>query len=131
MKYRRHWEPGVSSAEFAMVMPLFLAMVFFVFGIAVAGFNLLWTAAVIPVEAREAGIGHGSLGLMAALSLSSEAGSPSIGTSPSCQRALLARLEASPSFSVPLFPAVNIHLHGGSVTRYWQFWAGPPTDGCE
>jgi hypothetical protein len=128
---RRHLEKGVSSAEFAIVLPVFLGMVFFVFGIAVAGFNVLWTAAVIPVEAREAGIGGGSLGLMDALSLSAEAGSPGVGTSPACQRALLARLDASPSFTVPLFPTVNIRLRGGSVTRNWRFWAGPPADGCE
>jgi hypothetical protein len=127
---RCHWEKGVSSMEFAMVLPVFLGMVFFVFGIALGGFNALWTAAVVPVEAREAGVGRGSLGLMDTLSLSAEAGSPSVGTSPTCERALLARLEASPPLSVPLLPEVNIHLRGGSVTRNWQFWAGPPDDGC-
>ena len=128
---RRCWEKGVSSAEFAIVLPVFLSMVFFVFGIALGGFNVLWTATVIPVEAREAGVGRGFLGLMGTLSLSAQAGSPSIGTSPTCQRALLAQLEAAPSLSVPLLPAVNIHLRGGSVTRNWQFWAGPPVDGCD
>jgi len=128
---RHHWEKGVSSAEFAIVLPVFLGMVFFVFGIALGSFNVLWTATVIPVEAREAGVGRGFLGLMGTLSLSAQAGSPSIGTSPTCQRALLAQLEAAPSLSVPLLPAVNIHLRGGSVTRNWQFWAGPPTDGCD
>ncbi len=128
---RRHCEKGVSSAEFAIVLPVFLGMVFFVFGISLGGFNVLWTATVVPVEAREAGVGRGSLGLMGTLSLSGQAGSPSIGTSPTCQRALLAQLEAAPSLSVPLLPAVNIHLRGGSVTRNWRFWGGPPTDGCD
>ena len=128
---RRCWEKGVSSAEFAIVLPVFVGMVFFVFGIALGGSNVLWTAGVIPVEARAAGVGRGSPGLMDVMPLSAEAGSPSIGASPVCQRALLARLEASPSLSVPLFPTVNIRLHGGSVTRNWRFWAGPPADGCE
>ena len=128
---RCHWEKGVSSIEFAMVLPTFLGMVFFVFGIALGGFNVLWTAAVVPVEAREAGGGRGSLGLMDTLSLSAEAGSPSVGTSPTCERALLARLDAAPSLAVPLLPEVNIHLRGGAVTRNWQFWAGPPDDGCD
>ncbi len=125
------WHKGVSSAEFALLLPLFLTMVFFVFGIALAGINVLWTATVVPVEARGAGIGSGTHNLTSAFLLSAEAGGPGIGASPTCQRALLARLNATPTLRVPMLPGVNIHLRAGSEARRWKFWPGPPSDDCQ
>ena len=124
------WHKGVSSAEFALVLPLFLTMVFFIFGIALAGINVLWTATVVPVEARNAGVGTGTRDLTSVFSLSAETGGPGIGASPTCQRAVLARLDAAPSMHVPMLPGVNIRLRAGSEARRWQFWADPPTDDC-
>ena len=125
------WQKGVSSAEFALGLPLFLTVVFFVFGVALAGINVLWTATVVPVEARGAGIGTGTHDLTSAFSLSAEAGSPGIGASPTCQRAVLARLDAAPTLRVPMLPGVNIHLRAGSEARRWKFWPSPPSDDCQ
>ena len=127
---QRDHQAGVSSAEFALVLPLFLTMVFFVFGIALAGINVLWAATIVPADARNAGLGTGTHGLTSVFSLSAEAGAPGIGVSPTCQRALLAQLNAAPQLKVPMLPGVAIRLRGGSEARRWQFWSGPPSDDC-
>ncbi len=126
----RDHQAGVSSAEFALVLPLFLTMVFFIFGIALAGINVLWTATGVPADARSAGLGAGTHDLTSVYSLGAEAGAPGLGVSPTCRRAILARLDATPLLRVPILPGVNIRLRAGSEVRRWQLWLGPPSDTC-
>ncbi len=128
-----HSERGVSSVEFAIVLPLFMLTFFAVLGLAVWAYSALFAAAGVPVEARASGIHTASPQVLGALRTTSAAAS-SLQVSqgaPGCARAVYARLNASPAISIPMLGEVAIRLRAGSQTRNWQFWPGKPTDGCE
>lgn len=124
-------ERGVSSVEFAVVLPLFMMLFFFVLGLTIMAFSLLFAATGVPIELRAAAIDQSSPNLLAALETTTPAaGSISIGAAPGCERAMYAHLEADFPFEVPMLEAVRLYLKGGSVMRHWQFWPGPAADGC-
>ena len=123
-------EKGISSVEFAVVMPLLMLLFFVVFALSIHGFSVLTVATGVPLEARASGAGGGSLALLSAFKTTAAAGGPAIGGAPNCQRALYAQLDAAPLFQFPMLPEAPMRLHAGSVARNWQFYAGPPDDGC-
>ena len=125
-------EHGASAVEFAIVLPLFMALFFMVLGLSVMAFSILFAGTGVPVEARAAATGTGSLDLLAAMRTTSPAaGTISVDAAPGCERAIYARLSTELPFSIPMLPEVGLRLRGGSVTRNWRFWPGPPTDGCD
>lgn len=129
--YRRSREQGVAGVEFAVVLPLFLMLVFFVLGVSVMGFSALFAATGVPVEARALGAHQGAPNVLGGLeTTAAAAGQVSRGAAPGCSRAVYARLSAEAPFQALLLPEVVYRLRGGSVTRDWQFWAGPAADGC-
>lgn len=123
-------EKGISSVEFAIVMPLLMLLFFVVLALSIHGFSILKVAAGVPLEARASGTGSSSPSLLSAFETTAAAGGPAIGTAPGCQRALYAHLDAAPVFQFPMLPEAPLRMHAGSMTRIWQFYAGPPEDGC-
>lgn len=132
-------QAGSTSAEFALVLPVFLMAVMAVLGLAVYYFSLHLTATAVPLAARSAGVHHSpATGRDVAgriMRVSELAGSASgalhLGRWPECERAMIARLRSGPRLAVPLLPAIRVPLSAASVARDWEFWAGPPRDGCE
>jgi hypothetical protein len=130
---QRSGERGVSSVEFAVVLPLFMMLFFVVLGLTVMMFSTLFAATGVPVEVRAAATHVGSPQILSALDTTAPgAGDLTIGTAPGCERAVYGQLSSDLPFLVPMLDAmrVGLRLHGGSVMRNWQFWAGPPDDGC-
>lgn len=126
------FERGASSVEFAIVLPLFMTLFFTVLGLSVMAFSILFAGTGVPVEARAAATGAGSLDILAALETTGPAaGALSVRAAPGCERAIYARLSTELPLSIPMLPEVGLRLRGGSVMRNWQFWPGPPTDGCD
>jgi hypothetical protein len=124
-------ERGVAGVEFALVLPLFLMLVFFVLTVAVMGFSALFTATGVPIEARAFAVREGSPNMLAQLdTTASAAGQISRSQAAFCERAVQARLFTRSPFSVPMLPEVEYRLRGGSITREWRFWPGPANDGC-
>jgi len=124
-------ERGVAGVEFALVLPLFLMLVFFVLAVAVMGFSALFTATGVPIEARAFAVREGSPNMLAQLdTTASAAGQISRSQAAFCERAVQARLFTRSPFSVPMLPEVEYRLRGGSITREWRFWPGPANDGC-
>lgn len=125
-------ERGVSSVEFAIVLPLFMTLFFTVLGLSVMAFSILFAGTGVPVEARSAATGAGPIEILAALQTTAPAtGAISVGAAPGCERAIYARLSTELPLNIPMLPEVGLRLRGGSVMRNWRFWPGPPTDGCD
>ncbi len=128
---RESGERGVSSVEFAVVLPLFMLLFFAVLALAIMAFSALFAATGVPAELRAASTDSGPLNLLARLDTTAPAaGALNIGVAPGCERALYAKLETDVPFKVPMLPEVDLHLRAGSVMRHWRFWPGPPSDGC-
>lgn len=130
---RKSGERGVSSVEFAAVLPLFMMLFFVVLGLTVMMFSTLFAATGVPVEVRAAAAHLGSPQILSALDTTAPgAGDLTVGTAPGCERAVYGQLSSDLPFRVPMLDAmrVGLRLHGGSVMREWKFWAGPPDDGC-
>ncbi len=132
--------PGVASAEFALVLPLFMLLIMAVLGLALYYFSLALTAAGVPLGARQAGVqnsaGAGAAVVQRVLGAAGPsgavAGGAAVGLGASgCQRAVTVRLNGATGLKVPLLDALSVRLRAGSQTRYWRFWAGEPEDGCE
>lgn len=120
-------EKGISSVEFAVVMPLLMLVLFVVMVLSIHGFSVLAVATGVPLEARASGSG---IELLSVFETTAAAGAPVIGGAPICQRAVLAQLDSAPIFQFPMLPEAPMRMHAGSVARNWQFYAGPPQDGC-
>lgn len=121
---------GSADIELAIVMPLMLAVVAFQIVFAVAGWETLATAAGVPLVARSAGAEQGNTAAaIAFLPGPAQAVSVQRGAS-GCMRAVQAQLNHSVAMRVPLIDALTVPLRGGSYTRLWKFWAGPPADVC-
>ena len=132
--------PGVASAEFALILPLFMLLIMAVLGLALYYFSLALTAAGVPLGARQAGVlnsaGAGAAVVHRVLGpagpSNAVAGGAAVGLgAPGCQRAVSARLNGATAIKEPLLDGLLVRLRAGSQTRYWRFWAGEPDDGCE
>jgi hypothetical protein len=127
----RSAECGVAGVEFAVVLPLFLLLVFFLLAVAVMAFSALFAATGVPVEARAFGLQAASPGTLTGLKTTAgAAGQVRRASAPFCERAVQARLYTHAPLAVPLLPEVEYRLRGGSISRDWRFWPGPADDGC-
>jgi hypothetical protein len=121
-------ERGDGGLESAIVTPLFLTMAMMAAAIAVGGWERLIAAGVTPLVARAASVAGGQLSQYQSL----VPGGPAdvmLGA-PDCARNARSHLYRGNTVDMPLVPDLTVHLRGGSETRWWKFWAGPPTDGC-
>jgi hypothetical protein len=133
-------ERGASGPEAAAVLPVFFMIFAAIMGLSIAGFTRLMVAARTPLAARDTGamgvsagyailertagitqLGRQSLG-EAGTSLGSEAG---------CHRSAEANVSVVGALQMPFLPRLSVPLRGGSMTRWWQFWAGPTNDVCD
>ncbi len=121
---------GEASLEAAMAMPLMMTVLAFVIVFAMAGWEMLISATGVPLVARSAGAEHGNAAAATAF-LPSPARDLSVQRgAPGCLRAVEAQLNDSDAMRVPLINSLLAPLRGGSYTRLWKFWAGPPEDHC-
>ncbi len=133
--WERGWQAfrksrGEASLEAALAMPLMMTLLAFVLVYAVAGWEMLISATGVPLVARAAGAEHGNP-TAATSFLPSPAQDLGVRRgAPGCARAVEAQLNVSDGMRVPLIDSLQAPLRGGSYTRLWQFWPGPPTDGC-
>ena len=122
---------GEASLEAALAMPLMMTLLAFVIVLALAGWEMLITATGVPLAARSASAEHGNLAAAIAFlpgparDLSVQRGAPG------CLRAVQAQLNGADRMPVPLINSLLAPLRGGSYTRLWKFWAGPPEDDCK
>lgn len=136
----RSSEKGLSSAEFAIVLPTFFLAIMVVFALALWLFSLLLAGTAVPAGARvagtEAGVGSGFanvrtiMGIVRPAAGAADAVQLSLGT-PECERAVFARLNAAGGFRLPLLGDLSVRLRAGSQGRDWRFWPGKPADGCD
>lgn len=135
-----HTAAGASSAEFALVLPLFLSLIMLILAVAIGAFSLSVSATGVASGARQAGLtsnaGAGYAITRRILSVvspaASVAGATSIATgSAGCERGLTAHLSAPTGVTVPLLGRLGFTLRAGSQTRVWQFYPGQPADECE
>lgn len=135
-----HTAAGASSAEFALVLPLFLSLIMLILAVAIGAFSLSVSATGVAAGARQAGLtsnvgaGYATtrriLNVVSPAAAVSGATSMTIGSS-SCERALTAHLSAPTGVTVPLLGWLGFTVRAGSQTRAWQFYPGQPTDDCE
>ncbi|MCC7362051.1 MAG: hypothetical protein IT317_21380 [Anaerolineales bacterium] len=137
---RSSQEKGVSSAEFALVMPAFFLAVMVVLALALWLFSLLLAATGVPAGARvagtEAGLGSGYARVQTIMGVVQPAASAAGATRfsqgvPGCERAITARLNGAGGFRVPMLGDLSARLQAGAQGRDWRFWAGKPSDGCD
>ncbi len=126
--YRR--SRGEASLEAAIAMPLMMTFLAFVIVYAMAGWEMLISATGVPLVARAAGAEHGNPTAATAFLPSPAQGLGVQRGAPGCARAVEAELNVSDGMRVPLINSLLAPLRGGSYTRQWKFWPGPPTDGC-
>jgi len=140
LKNLRQSEKGVSSAEFALVLPTFLLAVMVLFAVALWLFSLLLAGTGVPAGARAAGTESGLSGGYARLQTIMGIVQPAAGAAgaaqlslgaPGCERAVFARLNAAGGFHLPLLGDLSVRLRAGAQGRDWRFWAGKPSDGCD
>ncbi len=121
---------GEAGLEAAIAMPLMMTMLAFVIVYAIGGWEILLSAAGVPLVALAAGAEHGNqAAAMGILPVPAQGLGVQHGAS-GCLRAVQAQLSVSDSQRVPLIDALLVPLRGGSYTRLWRFWAGPPQDNC-
>jgi hypothetical protein len=131
-KILRDFRKGRGSAglEAAIAMPLMMTMLAFVIVYAIGGWEILMSAAGTPIVTRAAGAEHGNAAAAYAVLPRPARGMRVQYGASGCARAVQSRLSVSDSQRVPLINALVVPLRGGSYTRRWRFWAGPPDDGC-
>ena len=121
---------GEASLEAAIAMPLMMTILAFVIVFAMAGWEMLISATGVPLVARAAGVEHGNPAAALAFMPGPAQGLSVQRGAPGCLRAVEAQLNTSHGMRVPLIDSLLAPLRGGSYTRLWKFWPGPPTDGC-
>ncbi len=133
--WERGWQAfrkprGEAALEAAIAMPLMMTLLAFVLVYAVAGWEMLIAATGVPLVVRTAGAEHGNPTAATALLPGPAQGLGVQRGAPGCARAVEAQLSVSDEMQVPLINTLLAPLRGGSYTRLWKFWPGPPTDGC-
>jgi hypothetical protein len=133
-------ERGASGPEAAAVLPVFFLIFAAIMGLSIAGFTRLMVAARTPLAARETGamgVGAGYAVLERTAGITQlgrqslgEAGT-SLGSEAGCHRSAAANVSVVGALQMPFLPRLSVPLRGGSMTRWWQFWAGPTNDVCD
>ena len=121
---------GEASLEAAIALPLMMTLLAFVIVYAMSGWEMLISATGVPLVARAAGAEHGNPGAATAFLPGPAQGLSVQRGAPGCVRAVEAQLNTTDAMRVPLINTLLAPLRGGSYTRLWKFWPGPPTDGC-
>jgi uncharacterized membrane protein len=133
-------EKGVSSSEFALVLPSFFLVIMIVFALALWLFSLLLAGTGVPAGARIAGtdqgVGAGYARVQTIMGIAEPAARVASSTvlalgAPGCARAVYAHLNAASGLKLPLLDTVMVRLRAGAQGRDWRFWAGRPSDGCQ
>ena len=121
-------ERGDGGLESAVVTPIFLMLAMMVLAIAFAAWQMIMAAAATPLVARQASVEQGNV---AAAQAALPGVAAAVRRAPAgCLRAVESTLGTAQAVWIPLVPEFRVRLRGGSLTRLWQFWAGPPVDGC-
>lgn len=142
--FRRAWyglrsERGASGPEAAAVLPVFFMVFVAIMGLSIAGFTRLMVAAHTPLAARATGIqgvgaGFSILERTASVTRLGEQSLGDAGTSlgaSGCHRSAQSDVHVVGALQMPFLPRLAIPLQGGSLTRWWKFWAGPTNDVCD
>ena len=133
-------ERGASGPEAAAVLPVFFMIFAAIMGLSVAGFTRLMVAARTPLAARATGIEGVGAGynVLARTASVTELGRQSLGhagttlgSENGCHRSAAANVSVVGALQMPFLPRLAVPLRGGSLTRWWQFWAGPTDDVCD
>ena len=133
-------EKGLSSAEFAIVLPTFFLAIMVLFALALWLFSLLLAGTAVPAGARvagtEASVGSGFARVQTIMRIvrpaASAAGAAQLSLgAPGCERAVYARLNAIGGFRLPLLGDLSVRMRAGSQGCDWRFWPGRPSDGCD
>ncbi|MCC6190638.1 MAG: hypothetical protein IT318_16535 [Anaerolineales bacterium] len=136
----RTFEKGLSSAEFAIVLPTFFLAIMVLFALALWLFSLLLAGTAVPTGARiagtEAGVGSGYARVQSIMGIvrpaAGAAGAVQLSRgAPGCERAVYARLNTAGGFRLPLLGDLSARMWAGAQGRDWRFWAGKPADGCD
>jgi len=126
-------ESGQAALEFAVVLPLFLMLIF-----AAISFSIYWyqqaAAAIASSSAARRGGIENSTGvaqsefaeMLSILSASELAGSSSIAVDPQ-RRSVIVRTNTRFSGSyVPFLGDLDLAIRSASMSRLWRFYPGPP-----
>lgn len=123
------WRTGVSSVEFAMVLPLTMALVLIVLGMAVGAYDRLSAAYGVAEDTRAAAI-YGSLGTK---TVSLVGRSPSLAASASgCSRTFQGTIDSTRTRNWPIIDwlgnvlvgPMTASLTGSSTAVRWEFAPG-------
>lgn len=133
-------ERGASGPEAAAVMPVFFMIFAAIMGLSIAGFTRLMVAARTPLAARDTGamgvgVGYAVLERTASITQlarqSLDHAGTSLGSEGGCHRSAESDVYTLGGLQMPFLPRLAVPLQGGSMTRWWQFWAGPTQDVCD
>ena len=133
---RRH-ESGQALAETAIALPVVFMLLFAT--MAFAGWYFSQSMAVVSTSTagRTAGVRRGNVaagqqvnrrllrGVLGNTIGAYLAGDARV-TTDSTRRAVIVRLRSSPAVRVPFLGTHVFEVFGGSFTRNWQFYGGPP-----
>ena len=133
---RRRSESGQTLLETAITLPIVLSLVFGTFALTVWYYQQAAAAVSAANAARVSGIARGDIGVgqqenvRLLTGLAGETGATFAGStqvfSDELRHAVIVRTRATNSVRVPFVGTLNLDIFGGSFTRNWQFWPGPP-----
>lgn len=130
-------ESGQAAAEMAITLVLFLSLIFAT--MAIVGWYFSQSAAAVSAAtaARASGTGRGDLargqqenervlrGVVGSQAGSYLANDTQVSVD-ALRRAVIVRVRSGPTIYVPIFGSRTFEVFGGSFTRNWQFFGGPP-----
>jgi hypothetical protein len=134
MAARTWWQRGSAGLESAVTLPLlFLLLALLIWG-SYAAVSRLAVAVGVAEQARAVGGASApttSVTNFTPLAASAASGGYVTAGVTGCQRARQASITTSRVVDVPVYGQWTVLFRGASISRIWQFQAGPAPDGCQ